>query len=208
MVIFISLSNTGQTPNDKFVFANFLAHESFYLNITSVGTKLVQHSSECAFKCLQKDPCLSFNLADSNDNMDKMLCELLPSDHYTHSEKFIANHLWYHYSIVVKLFFFFCFILSSRFLLSLLHPNNNLTRLKSFEQILFSCSTLIYLSMALSLFFYSSQVISKSFYRYVIEVCLTGFYQGSKKYIFSVLVSLFEVALSKQWNLCTSAPDK
>ena len=208
MVIFTSLSNTGNTPDVGFVFTNYLAHKGYYLNITTVGTELVQDSFECAFKCLQKDPCLSFNLADSNDNMDKLLCELLPSDHYTHSEKFIANHLWYHYSIVVKLFFFLYFILSSRFLLSLFHPNNNLTRLKSFEQILFSCSTLIYLSMALSLFFYLSQVISKSFYRYVIEVCLTGFYQGSKLLIFSVLVSLLEVAMSERWNLCTSVPDK
>ena len=82
---------------------------------------------ECAFKCLEKDPCLSFNLADLDDNIDNLLCELLPSDHYTHSDKFITNHLWYHYSIAVKLFSFFYFILSSRVLLLLLlfHPNYN-----------------------------------------------------------------------------------
>ena len=86
---------------------------SIYL-VTTVGTELVQDSSECAFKCLEKDLCLSFNLADLDDNIDNLLCELLPSDHYTHSDKFIANHLWYHYSIAVKLFSFFYFILSSR----------------------------------------------------------------------------------------------
>ena len=118
--------NTGQTPNVGFVFANFLAHKGYYLNVTTVGTELVQDSSECAFKCLEKDPCLSFNLADLDDNIDNLLCELLPSDHYTHSDKFITNHLWYHYSIAVKLFSFFYFILSSRVLLLLLfHPNYN-----------------------------------------------------------------------------------
>ena len=118
--------NTGQTPNVGFVFANFLAHKGYYLNITTVGTELVQDSSECVFKCLEKDPCLSFNLADLDDNIDNLLCELLPSDHYTHSDKFITNHLWYHYSIAVKLFSFFYFILSSRVLLLLLfHPNYN-----------------------------------------------------------------------------------
>ena len=118
--------NTGQTPNVGFVFANFLAHKGYYLNVTTVGTELVQDSFECAFKCLQKDPCLSFNLADLDDNIDNLLCELLPSDHYTHSDKFITNHLWYHYSIAVKLFSFFYFILSSRVLLLLLfHPNYN-----------------------------------------------------------------------------------
>ena len=118
--------NTGQTPNVGFVFANFLAHKGYYLNVTTVGTELVQDSLECAFKCLEKDPCLSFNLADLDDNIDNLLCELLPSDHYTHSDKFITNHLWYHYSIAVKLFSFFYFILSSRVLLLLLfHPNYN-----------------------------------------------------------------------------------
>ena len=118
--------NTGQTPNVGFVFADFLAHKGYYLNVTTVGTELVQDSSECAFKCLEKDPCLSFNLADLDDNIDNLLCELLPSDHYTHSDKFITNHLWYHYSIAVKLFSFFYFILSSRVLLLLLfHPNYN-----------------------------------------------------------------------------------
>ena len=110
LVIFISLSNTGHAPNIGFVFTNFLSHKGYYLNITTVGTEQVQDSCECAFKCLEKDPCLSFNLADLDDNIDNLLCELLPSDHYTHSDKFITNHLWYHHSIAVKLV-----ILSSRF---------------------------------------------------------------------------------------------
>ena len=118
LVIFISLSNTGHAPNIGFVFTNFLSHKGYYLNITTVGIELVQDSSECAFKCLEKDPCLSFNLADLDDNMDNLLCELLASDYYTHSDKFITNHLWYHHSIAVKLVilssrsFFFFFITS------------------------------------------------------------------------------------------------
>ncbi|RMX52896.1 hypothetical protein pdam_00021623 [Pocillopora damicornis] len=87
MVLFL----TGQTPNVGFVFANFLAHKGYYLNITTVGTELVQDSSECVFKCLEKDPCLSFNLADLDDNIDNLLCELLPSDHYTHSDNLLAR---------------------------------------------------------------------------------------------------------------------
>ncbi|XP_066020647.1 sushi, von Willebrand factor type A, EGF and pentraxin domain-containing protein 1-like [Pocillopora verrucosa] len=92
-------TSKGQTPNVGFVFTNFLAHKGYYLNVTTVGAELVQDSLECVFKCLEKDPCLSFNLADLDDNIDNLLCELLPSDHYTHSDKFITNHLWYHYSI-------------------------------------------------------------------------------------------------------------
>ena len=94
-------------PNAEFVFTYFLAQEGYYLNVTTVGTEVVQDSFECAFKCLQKDPCLSFNLADLDDNIDNLLCELLPSDQYTHSNKFITNHLWYHHSIAVKLIFLF-----------------------------------------------------------------------------------------------------
>ena len=109
--------NAGQTPNVKFVFANFRAHKGYHLNVTTVGTELVQRSSECALKCLESDPCLSFNLADLDDNIDNLLCELLASDHYIHSDKFITNHLWYHYSVAVKLFFFFYFILLSRIII-------------------------------------------------------------------------------------------
>ena len=127
MVIFISLSNTGHTPNNGFVFTNFLPHDGYFLNITTVGIELIQNSREFAFKCLKKDPCLSFNLADVDDNIDNLLCELLPSDHYTHSDKFITNHLWYHYSIAVKLFPLFYLSLLSRLLLSslLFYPNKN-----------------------------------------------------------------------------------
>ena len=115
--------NTGQTPNVKFVFANFLAHKGYYLNVTTVGTELVQDSFECAFKCLQKDPCLSFNLADLDDNIDNLLCELLPSDHYTHSDKFITNHLWYHHSIAVKLFsFFYLIFIITFFVITIFSP--------------------------------------------------------------------------------------
>ena len=115
--------NTGQTPNVGFVFANFLAHKGYYLNITTVGTELVQDSSECVFKCLEKDPCLSFNLADLDDNIDNLLCELLPSDHYTHSDKFITNHLWYHHSIAVKLFsFFYLIFIITFFVITIFSP--------------------------------------------------------------------------------------
>ncbi|RMX52903.1 hypothetical protein pdam_00021616 [Pocillopora damicornis] len=92
-------TSKGQMPNVGFVFTNFLAHKGYYLNVTTVGTELVQDSFECVFKCLEKDSCLSFNLADLDDNINNLLCELLPSDHYTHSDKFITNHLWYHHSI-------------------------------------------------------------------------------------------------------------
>ena len=77
----------------------------------------VNQAATSILSSLAKDPCLSFNLADLDDNMDNLLCELLPSDHYTHSDKFITNHLWYHYSIAVKFFFFFYFILLSRFII-------------------------------------------------------------------------------------------
>ena len=62
----------------------------------------------------------------------------------------------------------------------------------------------MYLSMALSLQFFGCKVVLSIRH----EVCLTGFYQGSKLLIFSVLASLFEVTPSKRWNLCSSVPDK
>lgn len=102
--ILTSFSCTGQQTNGDFKFANFKVHNGAYLNITSVGTDLVQRTSHCAFACVNKEPCFSFNLAAFPDINNKLLCELLPSDKYINSDKFISNKLYYHYSIPVRLF--------------------------------------------------------------------------------------------------------
>ncbi|KAL9966928.1 hypothetical protein ACROYT_G025071 [Oculina patagonica] len=81
------------------VYTNFDAHKWSYLNITSIGVDLVQDDSECGFACLEIASCFSYNLAAFPDNNGKLPCELLPSDKYNNSDKFISSPVYHHYSI-------------------------------------------------------------------------------------------------------------
>ncbi|KAL9972054.1 hypothetical protein ACROYT_G018293 [Oculina patagonica] len=79
-------------------FVNFKSDEFSYLNITSLGSDLVQDGSECGFACLGITSCFSYNMAAFSDINGKLLCELLPSDKYNNSDKFAASPFYHHFS--------------------------------------------------------------------------------------------------------------
>ena len=84
-------------------FDNFKAHKFSYLNITSIGTDYVVDGEECGFACVAILSCFSYNLAASYDTNGRKLCELLPSDKYNNSDKFLSNQSFHHFSIVVSI---------------------------------------------------------------------------------------------------------
>lgn len=81
------------------LYANFKTHSKSYLNITSVGTELVQDITDCGFACVAKDSCFSFNLA--RNKVLPRLCELLPSNFYNRADEFITSQSYDHFSIPV-----------------------------------------------------------------------------------------------------------
>ena len=83
-------------------FANFKAHKFSYLNITSLGTDYVLSGKECGVACVNIASCFSYNLASFYDINGRILCELLPSDKYNNSDKFVSNQYFHHFSIVVS----------------------------------------------------------------------------------------------------------
>ena len=83
-------------------FASFKAHKFSYLNITSLGTDNVFNGEQCGFACDNTPSCFSFNLAAFYDINGRILCELLPSDKYNNSDKFITSQLFHHFSIGVN----------------------------------------------------------------------------------------------------------
>ena len=87
---------------EGFAFVNFKPEQFSYLNITRIGSDLVQDGSECGFACLEITSCFSYNLAAFPDINGKLLCELLPSDKYNNSDKFIASPIFHHFSIPVS----------------------------------------------------------------------------------------------------------
>ncbi|XP_078383144.1 uncharacterized protein LOC144665725 isoform X2 [Oculina patagonica] len=91
--------SVSRSTDKGMTYANFKAHKFSYLNITSIGSDYVLKGSECGLACVDIPSCFSFNLAAFLDVNRKMLCELLPSDIYNNSGKFVASQFHHHYSI-------------------------------------------------------------------------------------------------------------
>ena len=89
-------------PSRPVGYASFKAHKLSYLNIKILGERLVEQSSVCALACLETAPCFSYNLAAFPDINEKLRCELLPSDKYNNSDKFVHSNYFHHFSIAVS----------------------------------------------------------------------------------------------------------
>ncbi|XP_020625793.1 uncharacterized protein LOC110063178 [Orbicella faveolata] len=87
------------SSEDAVSFINFNAYEFSYLNITNIGSELVQSDTECGFACLGITSCFSYNLAAFSDINGKLLCELLPSDKFNNSDNFTSSPFYHHFSI-------------------------------------------------------------------------------------------------------------
>ena len=101
----IILSNKGISrggPRRPVGYANFKAHKFSHLNITMLGESPVERSSVCALACLETAPCFSYNLAAFPDINGNLRCELLPSDKYNNSDKFVHSNYFHHFSIAVS----------------------------------------------------------------------------------------------------------
>ncbi|PFX16021.1 hypothetical protein AWC38_SpisGene19728 [Stylophora pistillata] len=86
-------------PDQELTHANFKVHKFSYLNITSIGSDYVMEGNECGFACVNMPSCFSFNLALIQDIIGRLLCEFLPSDIYSNSDKFIASQSHHHFSV-------------------------------------------------------------------------------------------------------------
>ena len=92
----------SQGSSGEVTYINFHVDEFSYLNITKLGSELVEYGEECGFACLEIPSCLSYNLAAFPDINGQSLCELLPSDKYNNSDKFAPNKFFHHFSIPVS----------------------------------------------------------------------------------------------------------
>ena len=92
---------TRGEPNIGVSFVNFKEDKFSYLNITILGYSHVDWMPQCSFACLETPTCFSYNLAAYPDINGKLLCELLPSDKYNNSDKFVSSKSFHHFSITV-----------------------------------------------------------------------------------------------------------
>ncbi|XP_068705749.1 epidermal growth factor-like protein 6 isoform X6 [Montipora foliosa] len=80
-------------------YAYFTEDQFSYLNIPILGYSHVDRTPQCSLACLETPTCFSYNLAAKPDINGKLLCELLPSDKYNNSDKFLSNKFFHHFSI-------------------------------------------------------------------------------------------------------------
>lgn len=78
--------------------AKFIVDYLHQLSITPLSVHNVSNSFDCAFKCIEFDGCLSFNLAKFPSGGLKV-CQLLPTDKYNSSQHFNASTSFDYYSI-------------------------------------------------------------------------------------------------------------
>ena len=86
-------------------YANFARHLFQYLNVTKLGVHLGGKVIDCAQMCVDNFRCFSFNVAANADAHGHLVCELLASDKYNHSDKLVPHADFHHYSIQVSFFF-------------------------------------------------------------------------------------------------------
>jgi len=83
-------------------YANFAAHKFRSLNLVPLVSTSVKEPRECGKLCVDHSSCFSTNLAVFRHQDGKIICELLPSDKYNNSDKFIDNATFHHFSIKVR----------------------------------------------------------------------------------------------------------
>ena len=101
-VIDVRGKSISRGVHNGIAFANFKAHKFSYLNITSLGTDYVLNGKDCGLACVNIPSCFSFNLAALYNINGRILCELLPSDKYNNSDKFVSSQYFHHFSIGVS----------------------------------------------------------------------------------------------------------
>ncbi|XP_044181737.1 uncharacterized protein LOC114972317 [Acropora millepora] len=86
-------------PSRGVSYINFVEEKHSYLNITALGGDFVDNMPECSFACLDIPSCFSFNFGATPEANDRFRCELLPSDKYNNSNKFVHSLSFHHFSI-------------------------------------------------------------------------------------------------------------
>ncbi|XP_074607274.1 uncharacterized protein LOC141860159 [Acropora palmata] len=94
----VMISRGGNTWESGFAY--FIEEKFSLLNIAPAVKRVAENSLSCAFSCLSNLACFSFNFAAFPDKDGKFTCEILSSDKYNNSEKFLPSKTVHHFSIL------------------------------------------------------------------------------------------------------------
>lgn len=99
------ISNQVEREEDEHIHSgNFKAFSNYILNTSRVLASFeVQDFFDCAFKCIAKAACFSFNIAIlPSANFYSYACHLLASDKYNDSSQFLQSQEFHHFAILVS----------------------------------------------------------------------------------------------------------
>ena len=82
--------------------ANFVKHPHTFLDVSPIAIKRVHDALYCAFNCLRKGRCFSFNVAVFPDADGKYECQLLATDKYNSSDNLKSTKEFNQYSSLVR----------------------------------------------------------------------------------------------------------
>ena len=98
--------NLMRNAEHGLAYANFEIHKSHKLNITPLMSDAVKDLWQCGKACVNRPQCFSANFVELPQTEGSSLCELLPSDKYLNSNKFVSTRCSHHLSIQVSEFRF------------------------------------------------------------------------------------------------------
>ena len=106
VLIFIMTQVAGQQQENLYRgpehrHANFVKHPHTFLDVSPIAIKRVHDALYCAFNCLRKGRCFSFNVAVFPDADGKYECQLLATDKYNSSDNLTSTKEFNHHSILV-----------------------------------------------------------------------------------------------------------
>lgn len=88
----------------KYGYVNFVKHENSYLNVSALMSGFIRQPGECALVFADLPNAFSFNFAVNPDEYGRHACDILSTDKYNDSSKFLTNKTGFaHYSIKVSL---------------------------------------------------------------------------------------------------------
>ncbi|XP_022804383.1 uncharacterized protein LOC111341671 [Stylophora pistillata] len=86
-----------QNPTSHVSLGNFRRDPFHYLWVEKLTSALLENGLECTFLCVGELKCYSLNVAAYPNSKGLYLCELLSTDKYKATEKFLANDTFHHH---------------------------------------------------------------------------------------------------------------
>ncbi|XP_068677142.1 uncharacterized protein [Montipora foliosa] len=101
----LQYSEAQQLQRGEYQHIKYANFQNFFHQMLNISQVLASYNAtdymDCAFKCLEKMSCFSFNFATlpADSNSDRHLCQLLASDKYNHANSFVPSRDFHHFAI-------------------------------------------------------------------------------------------------------------